>query len=352
MYMPGLVLRRTMLQVDSTGPIKHLFAAVISAERTARGGNFLRRNMHRELTHQITAVGDVHKAIRAAIFSLDRTWRDMHPFNRNVLEGVSLSAAYVDLSTNILYLASTGGCRVIVGSRNSQAEVQVTADVGRSSAPDGSSPRSLSSGIATIQLTEAVDTIILGSQGLWWASHLLNAYIQARCMQMQSSPYLVSPIDHALTSACPFNFVADSIFPSCRRDLPAQNALLRMQHYYATVPNASHGNGAAHLTNYALHNVTQRTRRMRDPRMRAIRHVSQLQSLWAGDIGNYKWGGRQPVRRRRGDVHGDMTSVVLHVNWQGQCMFSLHTSCQALAAACTQQKRSAWVGVYTFRPAQ
>ncbi len=52
--------------------------------------------------------------------------------------------------------------------------------------------------------------------------------------------------------------------------------------------------------------------------MRAIRHVSQLQSLWAGDVGNYKWGGRQPVRRRRGDVHGDMTSVVLRVNWPGQ----------------------------------
>lgn len=52
--------------------------------------------------------------------------------------------------------------------------------------------------------------------------------------------------------------------------------------------------------------------------MQAIRHVTQLQSLWAGDVGNYKWGGRQPVRRRRGDVHGDMTSVVLHLNWPGQ----------------------------------
>ena len=97
-----------------------------------------------------------------------------------------------------------------------------------------------------------------------------------------------------------------------------------MQHFYASVPDASHGNGAAHLTNYALHNVAQRTRRMRDPRMRAIRHVSQLQSLWAGDIGNYKWGGRQPVRRRRGDVHGDMTSVVLRVNWPGQLLPQQH----------------------------
>lgn len=130
--------------------------------------------MYRELMHQIKAVGDVHKAIRAAIFSLDRTWRDMHPFNKNVLDGVSLSAAYVDLSTNTLYLASTGGCRVVVGSRNSQGEVQVTADVGKAAAPSGNSPHGLSSGIATIQLTDIVDTIILGSQGLWYASvHVL-----------------------------------------------------------------------------------------------------------------------------------------------------------------------------------
>ena len=121
--------------------------------------------MHKELMRQITAVGDVHKAIRAAIFSLDRYWRDMHPFNRNVLDGVSLSAAYIDLATNTLYLASTGSCRVVVGSRNSTGEVHVAVDVGNSSHP--STPGSLSSGVATVQLTQAVDTIIIGSKGLW-----------------------------------------------------------------------------------------------------------------------------------------------------------------------------------------
>lgn len=176
-----LVLRRSLLQVDNTSAFKHMFAAVISADRTARGGNFLRRNMHRELVQQIKAVGDVHKAIRAAIFSLDRTWRDMHPFNRNVLDGVSLSAAYVDLSTNILYLASTGACRVVVGSINSQGEMQVAADVGKAAASAGSSPSGLSSGIATVQLTDTVDTIILGSQGLWYALNSLFLS-QASCI--------------------------------------------------------------------------------------------------------------------------------------------------------------------------
>lgn len=117
---------------------------------------------------QIWALGEVHQAIRAAIFSLDRTWRDMHPFNRNVLEGISLSAVYVDLNSNWLYLASTGACRAVVGSRNSQGEMEVTADVHREQhLHSANTPNSFSSGVATVHLTESIDTVILGSQGLW-----------------------------------------------------------------------------------------------------------------------------------------------------------------------------------------
>ena len=29
----------------------------------------------------------------------------------------------------------------------------------------------------------------------------------------------------------------------------------------------------------------------------------------------YRWGKRQPVRRRRGDVHGDLSAIVLHLDW-------------------------------------
>lgn len=166
---------RLELQVDHAGPTKHLFAAVITSSRSAQGGNYLRRNMHRELMHQMAADGDVHKAIRAAIFALDRDWRDMHPFNRNVLEGVSLSAAYIDLSSNTLYLASTGACRVVVGCKGSQGESQVAVDMGKpvlrsghsSSSSSSSTPSSLSSGIATVPLSDKVDTVIIGSQGLW-----------------------------------------------------------------------------------------------------------------------------------------------------------------------------------------
>ena len=63
--------------------------------------------------------------------------------------------------------------------------------------------------------------------------------------------------------------------------------------------------------------VTQRTQRQRDPRMRALLEPSDVQSLWVGDVSNYKWGGKQPVRRRRGDVHDDISAMVLHMDWSG-----------------------------------
>ena len=43
-----------------------------------------------------------------------------------------------------------------------------------------------------------------------------------------------------------------------------------------------------------------------------------LQSLWTGDRSMYRWGKRQPVRRRRGDVHGDLSAIVLRLAWNGE----------------------------------
>ena len=42
-----------------------------------------------------------------------------------------------------------------------------------------------------------------------------------------------------------------------------------------------------------------------------------VQSLYTGDRSLYRWGKRQPVRRRRGDVHGDLSAIVLHIDWAG-----------------------------------
>ena len=52
--------------------------------------------------------------------------------------------------------------------------------------------------------------------------------------------------------------------------------------------------------------------------MASLLSTSQLQQLWVGSRANYRWGGRQPLRRRRGDVHGDLTALVLRLDWDGE----------------------------------
>ena len=51
--------------------------------------------------------------------------------------------------------------------------------------------------------------------------------------------------------------------------------------------------------------------------MAVLRDPATLQQLWKGSQRNYRWGGRQPLRRRRGDVHGDLSAVVIRLDWAG-----------------------------------
>ena len=99
--------------------------------------------------------------------------------------------------------------------------------------------------------------------------------------------------------------------------------MLRLRHYFEHAPRANQGAAAAHLTNYALHCITRRVRGSADLRNRSLRSVGNLQSLQLGDRSQYKWGDRQPVRRRRGDVHGDLTAIVLRLDWEGGAPSSL-----------------------------
>ena len=81
-----------------------------------------------------------------------------------------------------------------------------------------------------------------------------------------------------------------------RRELPAHKALLRLQHWAACGAPAAlrpPGGAAAQLVNAALHAVAARAGRLADPRMRSLRSVSHLASLWAGDRSSYKYKGRQ-----------------------------------------------------------
>ena len=104
---------------------------------------------------------------------------------------------------------------------------------------------------------------------------------------------------------------------SCRDELAPAKALLRLQHLAHEVPSANRCNPAAHLANYALHAVTKRMRKLTDPRMHALSSVVALESLWVGSRANFPGLERMPVRRRRGDVHADLTTVVIRLAWPG-----------------------------------
>ena len=111
--------------------------------------------------------------------------------------------------------------------------------------------------------------------------------------------------------------ISTTVSCMCRREVSADKAFLRLDLYDKQASTANEGNSAAHLLVYALHNIIERTARNNDPRMRSLKSVAHLKSLQKGDISNYKWGGRQPVRRLAGDVHGDMTCIVLELTNSG-----------------------------------
>ena len=87
-----------MLQADK----HHILAAVISCSPTAQGGRYVQRHLHRELQHQLKQKGgNAQAALPATLSALDEAFRDMHPFNGHVLEGVKLTVAYTDAKSNV-----------------------------------------------------------------------------------------------------------------------------------------------------------------------------------------------------------------------------------------------------------
>ena len=103
----------------------------------------------------------------------------------------------------------------------------------------------------------------------------------------------------------------------CRQEVEPAKALLRSECYYQTAPKANASSAAAHLINYGLHCITDRLKSSSDLRMSSLKSVNNLVSLQAGDKSQFKWGSRQPVRRRRGDVHRDLTVVAIRLHWDG-----------------------------------
>ena len=111
------------------------------------------------------AKGNLALAFLSAISALDKAFKRIHPFNGPVLDGVSIAAAYVDVATNTLHLASNGGgSRVVVGSTQPDGGVAVLASVG---SEDRANSDPAACRVHQLPLSPAVDTIIVGSPGLW-----------------------------------------------------------------------------------------------------------------------------------------------------------------------------------------
>ena len=49
--------------------------------------------------------------VQAAIQTLNKDFVSLHPFNQNLLDGVSIAVAYVDFASSKLHVASNGACR-------------------------------------------------------------------------------------------------------------------------------------------------------------------------------------------------------------------------------------------------
>eukprot|EP00884_Botryococcus_braunii_P018911 jgi/Botrbrau1/5703/Bobra.0071s0036.1 len=265
----------------------HVFAALFSSRHALQAASYLQRHFYKELLRHLKANdGDLPKTFRAALAAVDRGFRHLHPFNSSILDGVQAATVWVDAPSATAYVATVGQCHAVVGHSDVDDAVQVTFDTAQDRAGECATPsfnearRSSTlnknnapemlflNSLSAIQLNEGMDTVLIGSSGFW-------------------------------------------------REVYPQKALLRLGFLHNGAPHANNGTAAAHLIYLALDTVVKRTKRQEDPRMRALRSVSSLQSLHVGDISKYKWGGRQPVRRRRGDVHGDMTVMVLCLNSAG-----------------------------------
>jgi hypothetical protein len=62
---------------------------------------------------------------RATLAQLDVRFRALHLYGRHVLDGTHVAVAYLDLATATLHLASSGGCRAVVTTRDALGRSEV-----------------------------------------------------------------------------------------------------------------------------------------------------------------------------------------------------------------------------------
>ena len=86
-----------------------------------------------------------------------------------MLDGTHVAAAYVDFATSTVHIASNGGCRAVVGTCDALGRAEVAVELGRPG--NGEAPKSggrlTDEHITSLPLDGGVESIVLGSTGLW-----------------------------------------------------------------------------------------------------------------------------------------------------------------------------------------
>lgn len=139
--------------------------------------------------------------LRSAIAQLDLKFKALHIQKGGVLVGTQIAAAYIDLSSGSLSLFSNGGCRAAVASTDDSDCLFISDEVGRSlpasAQPEQqktSSAARTKGGVAhsefstvSVPISFDMDHIILGSSGLWCATHAsFFAQLFLRCCETHS----------------------------------------------------------------------------------------------------------------------------------------------------------------------
>lgn len=98
--LPLLTICIMRMQADR----HHVLAAVMSCSPSAQGGRYLQRMLAKELAAQLKYQdGDVQAALPGALAALNTAFRNLHPFNGPVLDGVRIALAYMDLQQQVCF---------------------------------------------------------------------------------------------------------------------------------------------------------------------------------------------------------------------------------------------------------
>ena len=141
---------------------RHSFTAVLTASSRCPAFGYLRMKLHKQVLAELELLNGSPTIFEAAIRVLDKSWRKMHPFHSDILEGFrGLSMALVDARRQRVFLASYGTSRAACGYRSYSGS--------HSSVRNTSSNLSQGESLLHVEVVplKEVSCIITASSGFW-----------------------------------------------------------------------------------------------------------------------------------------------------------------------------------------